>query len=204
MIFLNIIWHLGPLAADDGHTEKACLAKVRWPLPLNVYRSSSQSHTCDDDFIAVYPFYPSLTSLAVWPKLRMNWLIAFSAKVHWPFISKIDPFTHWVVEILFHEKSTLPTKLHYQWILQGEAKARKSIISQSSVMFDVWIWPLTLLLYSKTNMLVLNSNPSYQVSSLYDIHSWRYDPRRHFDQSSVTFDPSNLIYHLWSLFQWIL
>ena len=42
-----------------------------------------------------------------------------------------------VVEILLHEKSTLPTKLHYQWRFLDEGMARKSILSQSSLIFEL-------------------------------------------------------------------
>ena len=42
-----------------------------------------------------------------------------------------------VVEILLYEKSTLPTKLYYQWRFLDEGMARKGILSQMSLIFDL-------------------------------------------------------------------
>ena len=105
----------------------------------------------------------------------------------------------WVAEILLHEMSTLPTMLPSMEI-PGWRMARKKHLKPK--LIDIWPLNLTLnpIIYRKY-VLLLNLNLSYQVSTLYDIRSSINDSKLHFNQSSVTFDLSYLMHHLWSHFQ---
>ena len=64
-----------------------------------------------------------------WTKVQWPLTLIFDASLMNAVPGESVALKTQVVEILLYEKSTLPTKLHYEWRFLDEGMARKSILS---------------------------------------------------------------------------